>query len=98
METVYYRTSNFIRHQGDVVDLEAYRRKLAAARRAEEHREAPAAEAPAVLRLLPQESPARRRARKLRRGARKLHAALDLGASLSVAVFAAVAVVQFLQL
>ena len=63
METVYYRTSNFIRHQGDVVDLEAYRRKLAAARRAEEHREAPAAEAPAVLRLLPQESPARRRAR-----------------------------------
>ena len=90
METVYYRTSNFIRHQGDVVDLEAYRRKLAAARRA--------AEAPAVLRLLPQESPARRRARKLRRGARKLHAALDLGASLSVAVFAAVAVVQFLQL
>lgn len=98
METVYYRTSNFIRHQGDVVDLEAYRRKLAAARRAEEHREAPAAEALAVLRLLPQESPARRRARKLRRGARKLHAALDLGASLSVAVFAAVAVVQFLQL
>lgn len=98
METVYYRTSNFIRHQGDVVDLEAYRRKLAAARRAEEDREAPAAEAPAVLRLLPQESPARRRARKLRRGARKLHAALDLGASLSVAVFAAVAVVQFLQL
>lgn len=28
MQTVYYTTEHFIRHQGNVVDLEAYRRKL----------------------------------------------------------------------
>ena len=31
MQTVYYTTSNFIRHQGNVVDLAEYRRKLALA-------------------------------------------------------------------
>ena len=31
MQTVYYTTSNFIRHTGNVVDLSEYRRKLAQA-------------------------------------------------------------------
>ena len=28
MQTIYYATSNFIRHQGNVVDLSEFRRKL----------------------------------------------------------------------
>ena len=31
MQTVYFTTSNFIRHEGNVVDLTEYRRKLAQA-------------------------------------------------------------------
>lgn len=31
METIYFTTSNFIRHKGNVVDLTEYRRKLAQA-------------------------------------------------------------------
>ena len=31
MQTVYYTTSNFIRHTGNVVDLAEYRRRLARA-------------------------------------------------------------------
>ena len=31
MQTVYYQTSNFIRHTGNVVDLNEYRRKMALA-------------------------------------------------------------------
>ena len=30
MQTIYYQTSSFIRHEGNVVDLGAYRRKLSA--------------------------------------------------------------------
>ena len=30
MQTIYYETSNFIRHEGNLVDLAAYRQKLAA--------------------------------------------------------------------
>lgn len=33
MQTVYYNTSNFIQHQGNVVDLEDFRRRTAAAQR-----------------------------------------------------------------
>ena len=33
MQTVYYQTSNFIRHSGNVVDLEEYRRRLTLAQR-----------------------------------------------------------------
>lgn len=29
MQTIYYTTEHFIRHEGNVVDLEAYRQKLA---------------------------------------------------------------------
>ena len=31
METIYFTTSNFIRHKGNVIDLTEYRRKLAQA-------------------------------------------------------------------
>ena len=31
MQTMYYKTSNFIQHSGNVVDLEEYRRRQAAA-------------------------------------------------------------------
>lgn len=31
METIYFTTSNFIRHEGNVVDFTEYRRKLAQA-------------------------------------------------------------------
>ena len=31
MQTVYFTTSNFIRHEGNLVDLTEYRRKLARA-------------------------------------------------------------------
>lgn len=31
METIYFTTSNFIRHEGNVVDFTEYRRKLAVA-------------------------------------------------------------------
>ncbi len=31
MQTLYFTTSNFIRHEGNLVDLTEYRRKLAAA-------------------------------------------------------------------
>ncbi len=31
MQTVYFTTSNFIRHEGNLVDLTEYRRKLALA-------------------------------------------------------------------
>ena len=30
MQTLYYTTSNFVRHTDNIVDLSAYRRKLAA--------------------------------------------------------------------
>lgn len=29
MQTIYYSTSNFVRHRGNIVDLSEYRRKLA---------------------------------------------------------------------
>ena len=32
MQTMYYKTSSFIQHTGNVVDLEEYRRKAALAR------------------------------------------------------------------
>ena len=30
MQTIYYKTSSFIRHEGNLVDLAAYRQKLSA--------------------------------------------------------------------
>lgn len=47
METIYFTTSNFIRHEGNLVDLTEYRRKLALAT-APAAAEAPCEEEPAA--------------------------------------------------
>ena len=66
MQTIYYETSNFIRHEGNLVDLAAYRQKLAAVSGgnwspAPEGSPAFEAEAPprtgTVLRLVPGRAP-----------------------------------------
>ena len=41
MQTIYFTTSNFIRHEGNLVDLTEYRRKLAQAQGQPEPEEAP---------------------------------------------------------
>lgn len=40
MQTIYFTTSNFIRHEGNLVDLTEYRRKLAQAQGQPEPEEA----------------------------------------------------------
>lgn len=106
MQTMYFETSSFIRHEGNLVDLAAYRRKLSAvsgeswAPRFEEASE-PEPEAREVPRLtvLPTweartETP---RAHRTRRG-RRLALALDLCASLAVIALTVCAALSFLQL
>ena len=39
MQTIYFTTSNFIRHEGNLVDLTEYRRKLAQAQAQPESKE-----------------------------------------------------------
>lgn len=39
MQTIYFTTSNFIRHEGNLVDLTEYRRKLALAQGQDEPEE-----------------------------------------------------------
>ena len=61
MQTLYYSTSNWIRHTDNIVDLEQYRRKLS---QAEDHQPA---EGPELI-VLPQPSaPRTRRSQRLRR-------------------------------
>ena len=87
MQTMYYKTSSFIQHTGNIIDLgELRRRQVLAqhdslARQPEEERYAPEEEPafrPVVLSLSPEE---RRRARRERRAWR-----LDACASLAVIV------------
>ena len=98
MQTIYYTTRNFVRSQGNVVDLGEYRRKLDMVRQtslapdyAEDYREeAPRCEAPAPIRLVTEEESLRlarreRRSRRRERGAW----AMDLLASLSVVAMTA---------
>lgn len=91
MQTMYYKTSNFIRHTGNIIDLNELRRKQAAAQRDSLARQ-PDADAwyleegpafrPVVLTLSPEE---RRRAQRERRAWR-----LDTCASLAVILMTAV--------
>ncbi len=86
MQTMYYKTSNFIRHTGNVVDLNEFRRRQAAAAQRDSLARQPEVEAylpeeepgfqPVVLTLSPEE---RRRTRRERRAWR-----LDAYASLAV--------------
>ena len=73
MQTIYYQTSSFIRHEGNVVDLGAYRRKLSAVSGGDwedvpVQEPAPTQPEAAVplLRLVPPESPKVRAARRHR--------------------------------
>lgn len=87
MQTMYYKTSNFIQHAGNIIDLTELRRRQAAAQRDSLARQ-PEVEAylpeeepgfrPVVLTLSPEE---RRRARRERRAWR-----LDACASAAVIV------------
>lgn len=87
MQTMYYKTSNFIQHTGNIIDLAELRRRQAAAQRDSLARQ-PEVEAylpeeepgfrPVVLTLSPEE---RRRARRERRAWR-----LDVCASAAVIV------------
>ena len=87
MQTMYYKTSNFIQHTGNIIDLTELRRRQAAAQRDSLARQ-PEVEAylpeeepgfrPVVLTLSPEE---RRRARRERRAWR-----LDVCASAAVIV------------
>lgn len=86
MQTVYYKTSNFIQHSGNVIDLTELRRRQAAAQRDSLARQPEAAYIseerpepgfrPVVLTMSPAQ---RRRARQERRAWR-----LDAYASLAV--------------
>ena len=86
MQTMYYKTSNFIRHTGNIIDLNELRRKQAAIAQRDSLARQPDADAwyleeepafrPVVLIVTPEE---RRRARRERRAWR-----LDACASLAV--------------
>ena len=86
MQTMYYKTSNFIQHTGNMVDLNEFRRRQAAAAQRDSLARQPEVEAylpeeepgfqPVVLTLSPEE---RRRTRRERRAWR-----LDAYASLAV--------------
>lgn len=92
MKTVYYKTSNFIQHTGNIVDLNELRRKQAAAQRDSLARQPDAdpwylkeepAFRPVVVALSPEE---RRRVRRERR-AWQLDACASLAVILMTAVF-----------
>ena len=75
MQTIYFTTTNFIRHEGNVVDLTEYRRKLALAQGPAE----PVEEEP-VFTPRPRTNHRRRRAVS--------HMALDYAASLALIITA----------
>ena len=92
MQTMYYKTSNFIQHTGNIIDLTELRRKRelaqrdSLARQPEEPWRAPEEEPafrPMVVTLTPEE---RRRARRERR-AWQLDACASLAVILMTAVF-----------
>lgn len=104
MQTIYYETSSFIRHEGNVVDLALYRSKLSAVSGGdwptpEEVLQPVRAEEPApLLTLVPEQSAAAGASRRRKRGVRRLGIALDLCASLAILAMTVTAVVQFLRL
>lgn len=98
MQTIYYKTRRFIRHQGNLIDLSAYREKLDTAVGEEFFSEAapmfpPPAPFPQgeLLHLTTQQCRPRRRLRRLA-------LALDFAASLAIFILTAAAVASFLRL
>ena len=107
MQTIYYKTEHFIRHQGNLVDLAAYRQKLSAVSGGDLAPvladPAPVPEEPVQgpdLRLLPKPAPMTPRRRMARRQRRLRRAAvvLDLCASVAVVALTAGALMAFLGL
>ena len=101
MQTVYYQTSSFIRHEGNLVDLTAYRRKRSAVSGGTGAAGAAPREkrGPALVLLepaVPGRPPRRRPAGRRRLG--RLALALDLCASLAVVVLTLSAAASFLLL
>ena len=80
METIYFTTSNFIRHEGNVVDFTEYRRKLAMATAAPAPAAVPAAAA--------EEAPVMPRRRSPRRRTFLPGLVLDCAASLALIITA----------
>lgn len=107
MQTIYYETEHFIRHQGNLVDLAAYRRKLSAVSGGDL---APVLEDPVPdleptdqgpeLYLLPKPAPMtpRRRSARRQRRLRRAAAVLDLCASVAMVALTAGALAAFLGL
>lgn len=84
MQTIYFTTSNFIRHEGNLVDLTEYRRKLAQVQAQSESEE----EEPPVR-------PVRARTARRRRGFRP-GMMLDCAASVALIVTALTFAVKIL--
>lgn len=104
MQTIYYETSSFIRHEGNVVDLGAYRQKLAAVSGedwsgvAERELLPPMEEdAAPLLTLVPEESDQTRIQRRRHHRVRRAGILLDLGASAAILLMTITAVVRFVQ-
>ena len=83
MQTVYYTTSNFIRHSGNVVDLGEYRRKLASAEEALFPSE-PEEETSSIREIFPGAAQLETPEQKKQRRQNKSAWLLDIWASLSV--------------
>ena len=82
MQTIYYSTPNFIRHTGNVVDLDAYRQKLTLSRR---DNLAPQLEEEDACWGAPEQGAGPASAR-LRRGSRRARRALRLDCAASLCV------------
>lgn len=107
MQTIYYKTEHFIRHQGNLVDLAAYRQKLSAVSGGDL---APVLDEPVAdpepqaqgpeLYLLPKPAPRtpRRRSARRQRRLRRAAVVLDLCASVAVVALTAGALAAFLGL
>lgn len=91
MQTIYFETTHFIQHTGNLVDLTEYRQKLALARGEEP-------EIPACVRMDEAEAapapPARRRSRRHGRGSAAL--AADWAASAAIVVMTVAMLVKIL--
>lgn len=107
MQTIYYKTEHFIRHQGNLVDLAAYRQKLSAVSGGDL---APMLDEPVAdpepqaqgpeLYLLPKPAPMtpRRRSARRQRRLRRAAVVLDLCASAAIVALTAGALAAFLGL
>lgn len=90
MQTLYYETCNFIEHQGNVIDLSAYRKKLAAGQAS--------LSAQAVAPPCAPPAPRRTHTRRAGRRWRRLFWAADICASAALVVLTISFVVQFIRL